>query len=371
MKVVLAYALPIVFLGLFVGAAWYLAARLGILLGWTRAWPLRVGVLAALFGSMSLMLVGARSTASWIGVVNIAGGYLFTFVVFLLLLLLLLRAVQAFWPLPGRAALAGVAGLAAALTLTGALLAEGLAVDEVEIPMEGLPQDVVIMHISDVHIGHHRGRDRLAEIVAETNRHRPDLVVINGDLVDSDAALEPGVLAPLADFDAPVYFVGGNHDGYVDAERALAQIRAQGVRVLHNQIVETHGLQLVGLDYMNPDDDHFDMHPSADDRTIASELPMLGVDPDRPAVLLHHSPVGAEYVAAAGVDLMLSGHTHGGQMFPATLLAPLIFPFNQGLYDVGDLRVFVSLGAGTFGPRIRLGSSNEINLLRLKAAVGP
>jgi predicted MPP superfamily phosphohydrolase len=95
-------------------------------------------------------------------------------------------------------------------------------------------------------------------------------------------------------------------------------------------------------------------------------LPTLSLADDQPSVLMHHSPVGAQYVAAKGVDLMVSGHTHAGQMFPNTLFAPIVFPFNSGLYHEGEMRVFVSQGAGTFMPRIRLGTSNEIDLLRLK-----
>ncbi|MCP4647920.1 MAG: hypothetical protein GY852_09355 [bacterium] len=87
----------------------------------------------------------------------------------------------------------------------------------------------------------------------------------------------------------------------------------------------------------------------------------------KPAFLMHHSPVGLEYVSTQGIALMLSGHTHAGQIFPATLVTPLLFPLNKGLHQRGNTYFFVSQGAGTYGPRIRLGSSNEINLIRLKA----
>jgi predicted MPP superfamily phosphohydrolase len=153
----------------------------------------------------------------------------------------------------------------------------------------------------------------------------------------------------------------------VDTQRAFELISKCGVRILHNEVVDIHEIYLVGLDYMNADEDAFDMHPSEDERTIRRVLPALPLPNDKPSVLMHHSPVGAQYVAAKGVDLMVSGHTHGGQVFPGTLLAPLVFPFNKGLHHVGELKVFVSQGAGTFGPRIRLGTSNEIDLLRLKA----
>ena len=85
---------------------------------------------------------------------------------------------------------------------------------------------------------------------------------------------------------------------------------------------------------------------------------------------MHHSPVGLEYVEAQGIALMVSGHTHGGQIFPATLLNQFIFPLNKGLHKRGNTYFYVSQGAGTYGPRMRLGSANEINLIRLKAKQG-
>ena len=116
---------------------------------------------------------------------------------------------------------------------------------------------------------------------------------------------------------------------------------------------------------MNADEDTFDMHPSDDRRTIKSVLASLPLKADLPPVLMHHSPAGARYAAAKGIALVLSGHTHAGQVFPATLFAALVFPFNRGLHREGETQVFVSQGAGTFMPRVRLGTSNELNLLRL------
>jgi len=119
------------------------------------------------------------------------------------------------------------------------------------------------------------------------------------------------------------------------------------------------------LDYMNADENSFDMH-AVNRLTIKEELPKIPLSKNLPVVLMHHSPVGLEYVSRAGVDLMLSGHTHAGQIFPATLLTPFLFPLNKGLHRQDDTTFFVSQGAGTYGPRMRLGSANEINLIRLR-----
>lgn len=363
----LAITLRLFFLGVFLASIWYVASRLRILFDLKRRWALRLGVAAGFFGSIFAMLATARAASVWIGSLNVIGGYVFTIFIYLVLLLLVLHLVQLKWKRiekwSGPAALV----IALALTVSGALRANSFTVVENEIKLAGLKKDVLVMHISDVHIGHHRGRAYLEEIVTETNGRNPDVVLINGDLVDANAALLPGVLSPLEKFEAPVFFVGGNHDNYVDTKRAFELIARHGVRILHNEIINIHGIQLVGLDYMNPDEDTFDMHPSHDKRTIKEVLPTLVIDEETPTVLVHHSPVGLDYVTARGIDLMVSGHTHAGQMFPANLLTPFIFPLNKGLYERNGTTFFVSQGAGTYGPRIRLGTSNEINLIRLKA----
>lgn len=366
MTTALSIGIPLAFLGLITASIWYVAFRLSVLFGTKRRWLLRVGVAVTVVCAMAAAFGAAGSASATVGAINVLGGYVLIFYFFLLLALLGLHAVQLKWKPP--LTWSGVAALLLAFAVTGAgaLWANFFTVKETEIRIPGLGRELVMMQISDVHLGHHRGQAYLARIVAETNRCGPDIVLITGDLIDSKAAFEPGVLAPLADLAAPAYFVGGNHEKYVAEGRAFDLIARHGVRVLRNEVVETHGIQLAGLDYMNADENAFDMHPSDDKRTIKSVLATLPMRRDLPTVLMHHSPVGVRYVEAKGVNLMLSGHTHAGQVFPFTLLTALMFPFNSGLWREGGASVFVSQGAGTFTTRVRLGTSNEINLLRLK-----
>jgi predicted MPP superfamily phosphohydrolase len=294
-------------------------------------------------------------------------GLIFYVHILLTILLLVLDASRLVVHIPDQLGVWVAVGIAVLLTIIGGWQASTLNVETSEIPIVGLQEDVTIMHVSDAHIGMHRGRSYLDQIVRETNQLKPDLVLINGDLVDGNSALEPGVLSPLGELDAPTYFTTDNHEGYIDTERALEIIRSHGVRILHNEVVETHGLQLVGLDYMKADK-HAIPAREVNLFTIKEELPKIPLLEEKPVVLMHHSPVGLEYVTARGVELMLSGHTHAGQAFPATLFTPLVFPLNKGLYKRDNTYFFVSQGAGTFGSRIRLGTSNEINLIRLKVA---
>ena len=354
------------FIGLILGLAWYTPYRLSQLLGLTRRKPLFVA--AALMAPLCpiLMLSLGASSSPAFGVVGTAAGVFFGAYIYLTLALMAFHLIGLAIDIPGRLAVLCGTGMAVTLAAIGFWQAGSFMVTEVEIPIDRLKRDVTLMHISDIHIGHQRGRNYLERIVSETNRRKPDFTLINGDLVDSAIALEPGALEPLARFEAPVYFTTGNHESYVDTARALAIIASHGIRVLHNEVIETHGLRLVGLDYMNADENTFDMH-SVNKLTIKEELAKIPIGEDKPVILMHHSPVGLKYVSARGIALMLSGHTHAGQMFPATIATQWLFPLNRGLHFRDGTFFFVSQGAGTFGPRMRIGSSNEINLVRLKA----
>ncbi|MCC6165562.1 MAG: metallophosphoesterase [Acidobacteria bacterium] len=359
-------AFPLLFLGLPFASAWYVAGRLRRAFGWRARWRARLAVTVVLVGAMVATFGGAVPAARAVGIAYVAGGLVFLTYIYLLLTLLAVHLVTAVRSLPPRVVRSAIVLLPAIATVAGVGGASRFAVRETVIPVRGLAHDVVVMHVSDVHLGHHRGREYLVRVVETINAHHPDVVVITGDLVDSKAALAPGVLDPLAALAAPAYLVEGNHEKYVGSPRALDAIARQGVRVLRNEAVMIHGLRIVGLNYMNADEHSADLHPSDDERTIKSVMATFPVDDSLPTVALHHSPIGIPYLAAAGVDLLLSGHTHGGQVFPGTLLAAWIYRYNAGLYEEGSLRIFVSRGVGTYMVAARLGTANELDLLRLK-----
>ncbi|MGG0175848.1 metallophosphoesterase [Gottfriedia acidiceleris] len=328
-------------------------------------WTIQTIVAIGLIGSMIVIGVSVKSKNRFVSALNIIGGNILMYFAYLFILLIIFNIIQLIWSPPLVVSGITILTIALIVTAAGALIGSSFVVKESEVQIAGLQNELSVMHITDVHLGHHRGKDYLAEIVKETNERNPDLVLITGDLVDAETALHPGVLDPLSTFNAPVYFIEGNHEKYVGSDKVLKLIEQQGVRILHNEIIETHGIQIVGLDYMNADEKTFDMHPSDNTNTIKSVLANLSINKEIPSVLMHHSPVGAKYAAAAGIDLMLSGHTHAGQIFPFTLLSELIFPYNRGFHEHGKMKVFVSEGAGTYMMRGRLGSSNEINLLHL------
>jgi predicted MPP superfamily phosphohydrolase len=351
--------------GLLALSVWYVSNRMRVYFGLRSFGLIIMSVAAVVIGALLAIVVSAKSSNPFVGVLSVFGGYALMFYIYVLFLFILIHVLSVKWNLPLVWCAAAALVLALAMTGAGALGASAFAVNETEIRIPGLQKEVAVMHISDVHLGWHRGREYLEKIVNETNRMEPDIILITGDMADSEVALTPETFEPLAGFAAPVCFVGGNHEKYIGAKQVFGLIEQYGVRVFHNEAVYVHGLQIVGLDYMSADETTFDMHPSDDARTIKSTLESLTLKPDMPTLLMHHSPVGAKYAEAKGVDLMLSGHTHAGQVFPFTLLGGILFPFNRGLYREGKLQVFVTQGAGTYMLRSRLGSSNEISMLRL------
>jgi predicted MPP superfamily phosphohydrolase len=222
-----------------------------------------------------------------------------------------------------------------------------------------------IVQISDLHIGHILGRDFAAEVVARVNALDPHLVAITGDLVDGDVATLREEVAPFAELRARdgVYFVTGNHDYYSGAEAWVARVRELGIRVLRNEHVSV-GLPGAELDLAGVEDHHANLVAS----DAAEDLPraLAGRDAERPVVLLAHDPTTFRQAARLGVDLQLSGHTHGGQIWPFRWAVRLVLRFVAGHYRRGSSQLWVSRGTGFWGPPMRLLAPAEITAITLR-----
>lgn len=286
-------------------------------------------------------------------------------VIYLFLFLICYEFIQRFIKVDKKKVGVGIIGLSLTVMTYGIWNARDYEVTHVEIPIENLSEKVRIFHIPDIHLGPFRGKELLQKLIDDIKRLEPDLVLINGDLVDNAVALNPDTLKLLRDVKRPVYFTSGNHDNNVDIQYLKALLTQYRVRVLNNEIVNIRGIQLVGLDYMNADDNVYDAHASTRSETIKSVLPALDIDPGIPSVIVHHSAVGIKYMLEAGADLVLSGHTHAGQFFPITLIARIQFPYLKGLYTNKNTKIYVNQGIGTFGPPIRIGTKGEAALITL------
>ncbi len=256
--------------------------------------------------------------------------------------------------------------LTAIISLGGILNSWNIQVTQQEIAIKGISSEIRVMHLSDIHIGHFRGKNFLQKIVDKTNKQNVDVVFITGDLFDGKINLTMDDLAPLTQLNSPVYFVEGNHDNYSGVQTIKKYLRETGVTVLENEVTHFSELQIIGLNHLRADNKSFNMHANGAGPTIQNVLPTLNIFKGKPTVLLHHSPDGIKYANKHGVDLYLAGHTHGGQLFPVKYIANLMFAYNKGLHNFNGTQIFVSQGVGTFGPPMRVGTKSEIVLLKLK-----
>jgi predicted MPP superfamily phosphohydrolase len=260
-----------------------------------------------------------------------------------------------------------------ALTLTflliiyGTLNAFSIKVKEISISIAGLTKEIKAVHISDVHLGNVWGKKRLEKIVDKIIEINPDVVFNTGDMFDNKELRynNSELLQPLKKLSAPHYFVYGNHDEMAGVESVIKRMKAAGIIVLQNEIAQFGELQIIGLNNMIQDGDGFDIHANKSKETIKGVMEKLPVDINRPAIALHHRPCGMEYLNAKKVDLLLSGHTHAGQLFPFTLITKAMYHYNKGLYHYNDLNVFVTPGLGTAFMPVRIGTNSEITVIKL------
>ncbi|WP_329032110.1 metallophosphoesterase [Streptomyces sp. NBC_01725] len=213
--------------------------------------------------------------------------------------------------------------------------------------------------ISDIHLNVLVGRDRTRQLVDLLNGTEPDLVAIVGDLVeDADVADQGRAAEPLADLRAThgAFFVTGNHEFYSGAAQWVRFVRGLGLRTLRNERVALPGFDLAGVE-----DESGAEHGDGPDYEAA----LGGRDRDRAVVLLAHQPAQVDEAARYGVDLQLSGHTHGGQLWPFNQLMGLSEPNVAGLSRHGDTLLYVTRGTGFWGPPVRLGAEPDITVLEL------
>jgi predicted MPP superfamily phosphohydrolase len=234
--------------------------------------------------------------------------------------------------------------------------------DRVQIPLAKLPQSLDgtrFAVVSDIHLGPLTGSHHVSRIVDMINSLDADVVCIVGDLVDGTVAELGRFAAPLADIKSKqgAYFVTGNHEYYSGFQQWVDEVARLGVRPLRNERLQLGALDLAGVNDLGGAQygDGPDFAKALGDR-----------DPTRPVILLAHQPVAARHAARYGVDLQLSGHTHGGQMVPFNLLVKLQQPVVSGYGEVDGIPVYVTNGAGFWGPPVRVGAPPQVTLVELR-----
>jgi len=373
-----------VIVGLTLGTHYYLWARLIRDPMWPSPWrQLATVALIVLAISIPASMLAWRTLprnvaipVSWVGYVWMGSMFL--------LLVLLWGGELARWSWVKYASFASVDGGRReflAQLLAGGVGAFGLAlsgwgvwsairpveVKRVPIRLKKLPESLNglrIVQLTDMHVGLTIGRDFVDDVVRKVNALEPDIVAITGDLIDGSVEELGHAVAPLAEIRAKLgtYFVTGNHEYYSGADSWLTFLREMGIRVLRNEHVE---LTKDGEAFHVAGVDDWTAHQFGNGHGANMARAMEGRDSSKPVVLLAHQPVQFDEAQAHGVDLQISGHTHGGQIFPFGVLTRMVQPFVSGLHRRGDSQIYVSSGTGYWGPPMRIAAPAEITLIEL------
>lgn len=237
----------------------------------------------------------------------------------------------------------------------------GPRVKRVTVPLAKLPRAAHgfrIAVVSDIHLGPVLGRGFAQKVVDTINSTQPDLIAVVGDLVDGSVKDLGPAAAPLAQLKARhgSFFVTGNHEYFSGAEQWVEEVRRLGLNPLENARTELPYFDLAGVNDVAGEDEGQgpDFGRALGDR-----------DRGRACVLLAHQPVQIHEAVDHGVDLQLSGHTHGGQLWPGNLIAGGANPTLVGLDRYGDTQLYVSRGAGAWGPPTRVGAPSDVTVIEL------
>jgi predicted MPP superfamily phosphohydrolase len=335
--------------------------------GWSRAWTVLATILVLVLAPSlpATMLVARRFTRARAKPVLWIAYSWFGCAVYLLLAAALSQIACLVAPItPREAALGGL--VATAITIGYGLVhaRRGPFVRRVRVPIAKLPaaaDGYTIVQLTDVHIGWTLGAHFAETVVAKVNALAPDLIVLTGDIVDGNVRELAAHVAPLAKLSARdgTFAVTGNHEYYWNVDAWLAHLTTLGIRFLRNErVMIRDAFELAGVD---------DVSSGAMAYGHGEDIPraVLGRNPAVPLVLLAHHPQSLARAIPAGVDLQLSGHTHGGQLLPLGWLARLFEPHVAGLARFSDTWLYESEGTGFWGPPMRIGTSCEIAAITL------
>ncbi len=393
-RLLIAIPFFLLFAGVFVGGHWYLAQRLVVDVGLSPG--LERAALWTLAGCASLLIlqpVGERTLRPPLSRVIAWPASLWMGLFFYLFLgVASSDALMALAGLLGAGQVQAAAGESAAgdsslaaLRAGGVLLAAlafvafglrgwrgGPGLVAIEIHLDRWPKVLDgfrIVQISDIHIGPLLDHRFARELTERVNALEPDLVAVTGDLVDGSVSKLRDEVSPFGGLRARhgVFFVTGNHDHYSGADPWCERMRELGMRVLRNERVtlEQAGacFELAGVD------DHRSGYETFGGEDLDAALE--GLPLGRPVLLLAHDPSTFKKASRMGIDLQLSGHTHGGQIWPFEYFVRLAVPFVAGLYRRGEAQLYVSRGTGFWGPPMRLAAPAEITEIRLRAGDAP
>ena len=321
--------------------------------------PLAISVLVlmpVLLSQYIARVVLRSTTRPWGRLVKLAADFVLGISPLLLLGLLAVEPIVLLG-IKGKDAAAWLLIVTMFAAFVGVLFASFPVVKRVRFSSSKLTKPVRFVQISDVHIGS-RSPQFLAGVVTKINGLNPDFLCITGDFIDA-TGVDLEALRSLRSLRVPVYFCIGNHEKYEDLGDIVSRLSELGVKVLRNRaILFRDDMQVIGIDDME------------DPAQVAKQLPRITLADDRFKLLLYHRPRGLEAGRKHGIDLILSGHTHNGQIFPFNYIVRRVFEQLRGMYQSGGCRQYVNQGTGTWGPVLRIGSVCEITLFDLEVDEG-
>jgi len=339
----------LIVVGIYFLMNWYVLGRLAFLFGVKKTiiFYVIVAVMTlSLVAAVAMdMRIGNRLAGAFFTIATMWLGICFLFV----WCLVALQAIGWFVKMPPAAIGTAAIGFVAVLTLYAAINAPTVYTRKIEL---AAPINLRIAQISDVHIGS-VGGSFLSHVVDKLNELEPDVVLITGDLVDNDTPPTAKALEHLNRLVVPVFFVTGNHEGFVGYDKVAKMLAATRVHWLHNEAITLDNIRIVGVD------------DNIRAEAIDELLGRVGSG-SAYTILMYHRPEWFNIAARRNVNLMLTGHTHYGQIWPFNFVVGSIYKYIDGLHQIDTMHLCVSTGTGTWGPRMRLGSNSEIVLIELK-----
>lgn len=258
------------------------------------------------------------------------------------------------------------------LIVFGYFNATSIRIKKLKLKVAKSPPGLESLHIafaSDIHLGHVIGSKSLGKIISAINSLDPDLVLFPGDLVDEElkTVIDKGLGKKFMQLKPKygVFAVTGNHEYISGADKAVAYLSQFGIRFLRDEMIK-----VADRFYVAGREDVSITSFYGRKRKTAQEL-LNGYNPDIPVILMDHQPISLAEAAAAGVDLQVSGHTHHGQMWPLSAITKRVFKLSWGYRKIGSSHFYVSSGAGSWGPRVRIGNHPEIVSIKLNFAGQP
>lgn len=243
-----------------------------------------------------------------------------------------------------------------------------LKINNITLEISGLKEALKVLQISDLHIDTFLKAEYIKKIISQSNALNPDIIVLTGDIVDAKSAFVAEKINLLKNLKAKygIYYVLGNHEYFHDTKEILENLKNNGITILNNTsstIIASQKalINIIGIT------DFFGEKTQTFKPDI--QQAMLKSTPNIPNILLSHQPKVIHYLKDENIQLVLSGHTHGGQIFPFNFLVLLQQPYIKGLHEFKPKSfIYISQGSGTWGPPMRIGTENEITLITLKPA---